>query len=361
MNVIIVSTVGLIYDGITSVIVSYLQAMDLTDLNVYVAGTIEVNPTIKRKIEKLGCRVINFPSRRVHTLSYAIALAKFIKKNHIQVMHAHGNSGTLAIEMAAAWLGGCKKRIAHSHNTQCDHIKVDKLLRPLFNLFYTDALACGEATGKWLFNEKVFTIIKNGRHVELFSYKPDIREKIRNEYAIGDSLAIGHVGGFVAQKNHKFLLKIYRSILEKEPSTKLFMVGDGILRPEIEEKAKKYGIKDRIIFTGNIDRVPDLLQGMDGMLLPSLFEGLPLVVVEWQMAGLPCLLADTITRECAVMDNVGFCALDAGSDVWAERMLKAATKNDRNKNASIAKMKMQRAGYDIKDSAAILKKIYMSN
>ena len=134
-KILIISTVGLIYDGITSVVVSYLKAMNREDLEIYVVGTINVKESIRKQIESLGCKVVDFPDRRNDTMRYFLQLSKFIRKNKIDIVHAHGNSGTLAIEMVAAWLGGCKKRIAHSHNTKCDQVKADKILRPIFNMF----------------------------------------------------------------------------------------------------------------------------------------------------------------------------------------------------------------------------------
>ncbi|WP_294349349.1 glycosyltransferase family 1 protein [uncultured Clostridium sp.] len=361
MKIAIVSTVGLIYDGITSVIMTYLNAMDLSDLDIYIIGTIEVKPSIRSNLEKLGCKVIYMPSRRINTISYFMSLVRFIRKNKIKVIHAHGNSGTLAIEMLAGWLGGCKVRIAHSHNTRCDQVKADKLLRPLFNILYTKAVACSKGAGVWLFGNRKFTVLNNGRNIERFSYNVEVRNKVRNELGIGDSIAIGHVGGFVPQKNHKFLLEIYKSILEINPDVKLFMIGDGLLRAEIERKAFEYGIKDKIIFTGNSDCVQDLLQAMDGMLLPSFFEGLPLVTVEWQISGLPCVISDSITKECALTELVEFCSLNSSPDEWALKILNLIHYYDRGTQNKFMKDKVIKSGFDIRENADKLRSIYFDH
>ena len=261
--------------------------------------------------------------------------------------------------MAAAYLGGCKKRIAHSHNTRCDQVKLDKLLRPIFNILYTDAIACGEDAGKWLFGNKKFTVLKNGRDIEQFSYNPIIREEIRAEYNINNATAIGHVGGFVLQKNHKFVLGIFKEILKLEPNVKFFLIGDGALRTSIEKRAEEYGIRNYITFTGNTERVPELLQGLDGMILPSLFEGLPLVVVEWQITGLPSIIADTITQECALTNLVEFCSLSESAKIWAGCILKSIQNNNRVQNATIAQEHVKQAGFDIKECAGELRSIYL--
>ena len=265
-KVLIISTVGLIKDGITSIIVSYLKAMDRQGLDFFVLGTIKVENSIRKELEDMGCRVVDFPNRRENPFQYMMMLIKFIRKEHIDIVHTHGNSGTMAIEMTAAWLGNCKRRIAHSHNTKCDQIKADKLLRPIFNLLYTDAFACGEDAGKWLFGNKSFKVLKNGRDISLYAFNKNVREKVRKELGIKGQLMIGHVGSFVEQKNHYFLLKIYKHILRIEPTAKLFMIGDGALKQSIEKEARN--ISNNIIFTGNLDCTADILQAMDGMLLP---------------------------------------------------------------------------------------------
>ena len=359
-RVLIISVVGLIYDGITSVMLSYLKAMDLSDIDVYVAATIRVEGVIQKQFQNIGCNIINFHSRKAHTVTYFFELVKFIKKYRIDVVHVHGNSGTMAVEMVAAWLGGCKVRIAHSHNTRCDQIKADKILRPIFNLFYTDALACGKDAGKWLFKNRSFIVLKNGRNIQKYAYSGEARNRIRAEFQIGDCRAIGHVGGFVPQKNHVFLMSIYKELLKKEPSVKLFVVGDGLLKEDIINLCKEYGIYDQVVFTGNIDNMSEFLSAMDAMVLPSLFEGLPLVTVEWQINGLPCLVSDSITKECAFTEFIEFESLDKGAEEWAKELLNIA-KSNRSRNSRQGVEQAMKAGYDIKENATLLKKYYMQN
>ena len=355
-KVLIVSTVGLIYDGITSIITSYLQAMDLDGLEVYVAATIDIKPNIKKQIEECGCTVVEFPNRKVDTVKYFTFLTKFIRKNHIDVVHAHGNSATLAIEMVAACLGGCKKRLAHSHNTKCDQVKADKLLRPIFNLFYTDGLACSEAAGKWLFCNKNFEVLANGRDVEKYKFKPETRDKIRTLLGIKNEIAIGHVGGFVEQKNHRFLVEVYRELRKLEPDCKLFMIGDGPMRKEIEKLCEDLNVT----FTGAIDNIQDFLNAMDGMLLPSFFEGLPLVAIEWQINGLPCVVSDTVTKECGFTSIIEFESLQLSPVAWANELLNKVREDAREKNSVEAIIKAKEKGFDISESASRLKEVYIS-
>lgn len=356
-KILIISTVGLIYDGITNVILSYLQAMDLSNMEIYIGATINVVPEIRSKLEKMGCQIIELPSRRDKPLKYMFELVKMIRINKIQVIHAHGNSGTLAIEMVAAWLGGCRKRIAHSHNTQCDQVRADKLLRPIFNMFYTDALACGEDAGKWLFGKNPFKVLKNGRDLEVYAFNKEMRNQVRNEFKLENRLTIGHCGGFYEQKNHIFLSEIYHELVRIQPDIKLFMIGDGPLKHEIECLCGD--IKDNVVFTGNTSRVSELLQAMDGMLLPSLFEGLPLVVIEWQINGLPCILSTNISRECDISNLVHFLPVDNNASAWAIEIVKYAKENKRMQSSKEASEKIRLNGFNIHDEAKKLRMIYM--
>lgn len=353
-KILIISTVGLIYDGITSVIISYLKAMDTSDLDIYVAGTINVELRIREQIEQLGCKVVYFPNRREKTCAYEMSLIRFIKENNIDVVHAHGNSGTLAIEILAAWLSGCKKRIVHSHNTKCDQVKADKLLRPIMNLLYTDALACGIDAGKWLFGNKRFTVITNGRDTQHYKFNKLARERIRNEYGIDKELVIGHVGGFYEQKNHKYLIEIYRKTAMVYPNTHFFLIGEGPLKEVIKKETGDLNIH----FTGAVDNVEDFLNAMDGMLLPSLFEGLPLVVIEWQINGLPAVISDNISDECILTGFIKKMPLSVNPQEWANKIIQMIKNNDREMNSELGSFVIKEKGYDIKDSAKMLKKLY---
>lgn len=358
-KVIIVSTVGLIYDGITSVILSYLQAMNLSKMDIYVVSTMKCEQSIKKSIQDLGCHIIELPSRKTETLKYAVQLSKFIRSQKIDVIHAHGNSATLTVEMLAGFLGGCKKRIAHSHNTQCEQVRADKMLRPLFYRLYTDAFACGKAAGEWLFGKRDFTVLNNGRDLEKFSFNEHLRDSMREKYDVRENLTFGHVGGFNPQKNHEFVLKIFREIIKIEANAKCFFIGAGPLKEYIEKKASD--VKSNIIFVGTTDDVPAYLDMFDAMILPSIFEGLPLVAVEWQINGLPCILSDTITSQCAVMDTVRFMSLNDDPKEWAKEIIRLARENveKRSETSLEGKEKIKKAGYDILENAKFLERAYL--
>lgn len=359
MRVMIISTVGLIYDGITNVILSNLKAMDRDNLDIYIAETCNVEESIRDQFVSLGCTMVGLPDRKKDTVRYFMSLKRFIAHNGIEVVHANGNSATLAIEMLAAWLGRCKKRIAHSHNTKCDQVRADKLLRPIFYHLYTEALACSDNAGRWLFRGREFSVLNNGRDTDAFRYDPELRNRMRKQLGLDDEIAIAHVGGFVPQKNHVFLIEIFGEIIQSNRKVKFFLIGDGCFKPDIEELVRRQGIADKVIFTGNVDNVSDFLQAFDVMLLPSLFEGLPLVVIEWQLCGLPCIVSDVVTRDCVISDNIEFCSLDIPARKWAEKAVSLANIDDRRSVSEKAVINAKAKGFDIYDNASMLREIYL--
>lgn len=356
-RILIISTVGLRLDGITSVITSYLEAMDRSGMEIYVIGTISIQQSVRTMLDTMGCQVVELPNRQTETWKYFFALQRFIQGHGIEVVHAHGNSATLAVEMVAAWMGGCKKRIAHSHNTQSGHARADRLLRPVFRLFYTDGLACGRDAGKWLFGRKPYIVLKNGRDIGRYGYNEVVRKEIRLKYELTDQLAIGHVGGFVSQKNHEFAVAVYGEILKIRPDAKLFFVGDGPLRGAMEAACNDN--RDHIIFTGYMDCVSEFLQAMDGMILPSLFEGLPLVTLEWQINGLPSILSSNVTKECVLTEFTKQLPLECAASHWAEILVSMVEKRNRNQDALTGAENVRKAGYNIMDNAKVLRQIYL--
>lgn len=356
-KVAIVSTVGLMYDGITSVILSYLEAMDRTDLDIYVIATIKKEESIVGRLQSIGCNIVNLPSRKSTPLRYLKALTSFLKSNKIDIIHAHGNSSTLSIEMMAGLIAGCKKRIAHSHNTTCNHIVFNNILFPIFTCSYTDALACGEEAGKWMFRNRPFTVLKNGRDVDKYKFNKQKRLSMRKELNIDNNFVVGHVGGFNHQKNHEFLIEIFREILKIKPNSILVLIGDGPLKTEIERKA--LDIKSSIMYIGTVDNVQDYLHAMDVMILPSLYEGLPLVAIEWQINGLPCLLSDSITKDCAFSNNVKFLSLNKSYKEWAESVINLSNIYDRQLSSEESSNIISEEGFNIKKCAEILLDIYL--
>lgn len=359
MKVLQIPTGGLLSDGILSCIVEYMTAMDKSGMDIRVLATNSPEKSVAEKVENSGCRVVSIPYRKKNIVKYFFALYKYISKEKIDVVHVHGSSAIMSVELVAARLAGCKVRIAHSHNTTCENQKADKILRPVFNRNYTTAFACGQDAGRWMFGKRKFTIIPNGRHLKKYEYDPKKRTEYRNKLGIAsDALVIGHVGRFNRQKNHEYLVRIFSEVHKKEQNSYLVLVGTGEKVGEINNLVKELELENNVIFTGVIENVSDYLSAFDIMLLPSLYEGLPLVVIEWQIAGLPCIVSDTVTKECAITSLVKFESVKKEPEVWANEVVNLILQ-DRNDSKEIIFNEIKTAGYDIESGAERLKKIYL--
>ncbi len=306
--------------------------------------------------EAMNSRIFIAPSRMKHPLGYIRFVSNLVKKEKYDVVHCHGNSCTLAIDLLAARLGGAKVRIAHSHNSQCRFALAHRLLRPLFNRTYTHAMACGEEAGRWLFGQKPFTISRNAIDTRAFAYDPQLRETLRAEFACGERTVIGCVGTLSEIKNHKFLLNAFAKALQRNPDYLLMIVGDGPLRESLEAQAESLGISESVRFLGLRTDVARLLSMMDVMALPSLFEGFPTVALEWQCSGLPALLADNITPDCAFVPDVQFLPPDEAA--WSDAILTTA-QGDRASASRAGIAALTQAGYDLSAAAEEMEMNYM--
>lgn len=351
MKVLCISTSSLKNNGITNILLDYYGNMNQEKLTIHILNTRGITQEIEEKIHNLNL-VIKKTSLRKNIISYVIKTAKLIKTEKYDIVHVNGSSSLLAIDLFTALLGGCKTRIAHSHNTACNHYILNKLLKPLFKCMYTDALACGQEAGKWLFGNRPFKVVRNGRDVALYRYDNEKRINLRMKMGISeDTLVIGHVGNFNVQKNQEFLVRVFYEIRKTGKKAKLYFMGEGELKSKIVALVKSVGLVEDVIFMGSISNVQDMLQIMDIMVFPSLHEGLPLAVVEWQLAALPCLVSDNVTKECSFTNLVKFKSLTEGYTSWAEEVLRMDKKNNRDEIADLVVNAAIENGYDIKRNA----------
>lgn len=358
MKVLNILPTGLCMDGISNSVLNYYKNIDNNKVNIDFAV-----PSVIENYEKIiknnGGNIHLIQGRKKRPFKYIKKLARIIQEGKYDMIHAHGSSAILCLEMIAAKKAGCKIRIAHSRNTKADHKILDKVLRPVFYKTYTNGFACGEKAGNWLFGERKFEIINNGKNIEEFQYNSDIRKKIREEYNLSNKIVIGHVGGFNYQKNHEYLLEIFEQLnVINKNKYKMVLIGDGKLRETIEEKAKELGIYNNIIFVGKTAEVSKWLQAMDIMVFPSRFEGFPNVVVEWQISGLPCIISDKITKDVKLTRLVQFESIEDKPKKWAERIDKIEIE-DRERNKEEIHKQIREEGFDIKENAKKLEEIYM--
>lgn len=344
-------------EGISTVILDYYTYFEKEKYQLDIIASGDYSSQLVTEFQCIGVNVRYLPSRKIKALSYIKGFIQLIKKEKYDAIYLHGSSAIMSIELIIAKIYGVKIRVVHSHNTTCDHKMIDKLLRPIFYRSYTKALACGTDAGKWLYGSRTFDVIKNGRNVDVYRFNEEKRREVRDRLAVDDNtILFGHVGNFNRQKNQHYLIRIFKIIITMNSEVKLFLIGDGSTKKMVMKMVADEGLTDYVVFTGTITNVSDMLQAMDMMFLPSLHEGLPLVVIEWQIAGLPCILSDNVTRECAYTDLVSFLPLSDPAE-WAKKALEIAHVK-RGKIADMMLAKARENGFDLQENALILQKYF---
>lgn len=345
--------------GISVVILNYCKALDKSKYDITIIAGMPIAEQYELEAKKNGIKIISLPSRYSNPRKHYLAFYKRLKAGKYDIVHDHGNSSMMAIELTLARLAGCRATIAHSHNSFCPNLKIHKILNPYFRKTYTKALACSLLAGEWLFGKNQFEVLPNGFHTNNFVFDADSRKKIRQELQIQDKYVIGHIGRFNDQKNQPYLLKIFEKVAAKRADAVLLLVGTGPDFEKTQALIKDSPYQDRIILYGTTKNTRAMYSGIDVFVLPSKYEGLPVVLLEAQISGLPCMVSDRVTREMDFGDIV-WESIDHDPEVWAEKIcnMKAVSDAEREKYCLIHKEQI--AGYDIENTVKQLDRIYRS-
>ena len=352
----------MVYGGVEAVISNYMRNFDKDKFELHII-TQDINDEncIKDFVEQ-GFIVHVVTHKRKGIMKNIRDTKKLFREYDFDIVHSHMTLANFLVLFLAKHYG-IKVRISHSHNCLNSSTLIQKIkygiLRKLNCMPATDYYACGVDAGAFLFGEKNMKagkvkVFKNAIDIKKYAFDPIIRNAMREKLGIHDKMCIGHVGRFTEQKNHTFLIGCFNDYHKINPESVLLLVGDGELKEEITEKINELGLSDSVIMTGNITNVEDYYQAMDVFLLPSVFEGLPLVSVEVQNCGLPCLISDKVDKRCKITENVYFLPIDSTS-VWAEKINSLDTKNRRSCCEEIAAN-----GYDIVSESEKLAQSYLS-
>lgn len=288
-----------------------------------------------------------------------ISLPKKIKKilndNKYDIVHCH------LLNLSPFYFYECKKngiinRVLHSHATKYaekkSRILRNKILGSLGKKMSTCNIACSNKAGEFLFKHKEYFVINNGIVAEKYYFNKEKRNEYRNKRKL-NGFVVGHIGRFSEQKNHIFLLNSFNSAYLKEKNIYLVLVGNGPLFESIKSYSKKLACFNNIIFEGEVSNVYDIISAFDLFVLPSLFEGFPVVSVEAQFNGVPLIMSSEITKECKLNDNVEF--LNLNQEVWSNAIINAV-----NLNAKRCSLSKKLENYDIKVCYKKLSNIYTS-
>lgn len=360
MKILIVNTVQTGKNGITNVIFNYLNSLDSDSIIFDMLSLNQPDHIYVSFIERKGGHLFVL-SRKDGALKYWIGLRNLISRNKYDAVHIHGNSHTVVLELSAALFANCKNRIVHAHNTQTDYPLFHKYSTPLFKLLVTHRFSCGIDAGKWMFGTSSFTVINNGIDIEKFHFNPEKRILVRNENNWNQNRkVIGHVGYFEKVKNQEWVISVFSELYKTDNTYRLLLIGDGVQRDDMQQLVRKLNLSDVVRFTGNIDNVEDYLNAMDLVMMPSLYEGLPLTLIEQQVNGLRCFVSENITRESDKTGNLSFLSLSLPVSEWADTIRKVSIDDElaRLSRSEDAIKAITACGYNIKQEAMKLLEFY---
>ena len=297
---------------------------------------------------------------------YQKKLKKVLTEGKYQIVHSHINALSV-FPLKAAKEVGAEVRIAHSHSTtnkvEWKKNMVKNLLKPFSKVYPTHYFACTEHAGRWLFGDKKFEkgevfILNNAIDVSKFKYNPEIRTLKRAELGIEeDTLVIGHIGRFVQQKNHHFVIDVFNEVYKKNKNSLLVLIGQGPLEEEVKNKVRELNLVDAVRFLGQQDDVHEWYQTFDSFLFPSLYEGLGIVVIEAQCAGCYCLASTEIPQVAKVTKNLDFVNLNQAPKDWANYLLQPGVAVKVQK----CELEVAEKGYDIKKEVTKIERFYLTS
>ena len=307
----------------------------------------------------LGANIYRVPRQNPLSLRYLLAIDRFFEEHPYQVVHVQLDCMSAPL-LAAAKRNGAVVRIAHSHSSRQDKdfkYPLKLVCKRFIRREATDLFACGVDAGRWMFGTDDFRVVRNAVDVDAYAFDGERRERLRRELDVSiGALVIGHVGRFAPAKNHVFIIDVFVEALKLRPDAVLVLVGDGELRPEVERRAQSLGVYGSVRFLGVRSDVAALMQAMDAFLMPSVYEGLPLVLVEAQAAGLPCLISDSIPRDCDFKGSViERMQLSESPSSWAATLVEVCGDSSaRAKGAAVVRAE----GFDVKAEAERLARFY---
>lgn len=350
--------------GIETMLMNYYRHIDRSKVQFdFLCNKIKPG-AYDEEIIKMGGNIYHSPGLNpINFLKYKNYVIDILKRNSdIKIMHSH--NGALAYQsLYAAYKYGLKNRICHAHATTIDFnmkLPLKLLYKTQLNRVSNNFWGCGKDSIQFYFGKKIidtnnYLVLHNAIEEKDFIYNEQKRNELRKKYNLENKFVIGNVARFMKQKNHTFILDLFKVILTKKDDSVLVLLGDGELLEKMKQKAKELGIDKSVMFLGNVNNVNEMYQAMDVFLLPSLFEGLPVVGIEAQAAGLRCVMSDTITKEVAITDNIKFLNLKNDSlEKWGNEIL-----NNVNYQREDMTKQIIDAGYSIEKEAKKLQEIYL--
>lgn len=349
--------------GLETMLMNYYRHINRENVQFDFLINKDIEGAYEEEAKELGARMFRTPGfNPVKYFKYKRYMLELFN-NHPEIKIVHGHNDLEYIPLKWAKHAGIKVRIAHSHNTKIDKglkypIKLycKNHIKKVANHYWGCSLAAIEFYyGKNVVKDGNYFFLKNAIELPKFKFNPEVRDRIRKEYNLEGKTVIGHVGRFTYQKNHGMLLDIFYNYHKKNPDSVLLLIGDGSLKQKIVDEAWSLGIMDSVIIISSIPNVNEFYQAMDAFVMPSWYEGLPVVGIEAQAAGLPCIFSDVVTKETQVSSCAQFYPLEKSPQEWADFIDELVKEHERKDTSE----ELTTAGYNIEIEAAKLETMYM--
>lgn len=345
--------------GLETMIMNYYRSIDKSKVQFDFLVHREQRADYDDEIETLGGKIYRLPILNPLSNHYLKSIDNFFKEHkEYKIVHSHLDCLS-SIPLKYAKQNGVPFTIAHSHNASQDkNLKyIIKLMAKRKISKYADELfACSKKAGQWMFNTDNFITLNNAINSKEYAYNEKKSKDLKEALGLSNKFVIGHVGRFFKQKNHTFLIDIFKELSQINEDAVLMLVGGGELEEEIKNKVNELGLSDKVLFLGVRDDIPDLMQVMDVFLLPSLYEGLGIVLIEAQASGLKCIISDTIPDDGIITNNVTKVSLNKSPKEWSKEI-----NNFRNydRNNTIEEIKTNK--FDIDLNVEWLQNYYLKN
>ncbi|WP_282709348.1 glycosyltransferase [Ligilactobacillus sp. Marseille-Q7487] len=325
----------------------------------------------EREVETMGGKVIHISYKpKVIDLEYRKTLEKIIEKNGpYDIVHAHMmfHNGKIFSSLKKY---NIPLKISHAHSTD-DGSEKNNLLRKLIRKVYTYVerrnilkyancyIACGDKAGEYLYGKKLYhsqgILVRNGINIEEYTFNSNNRKFLRNLYGLENNIVIAIIGHLEMVKNHSYAIKIFKNIHDKIPNSRLLIFGEGKLKNNLQQQIFDNNLQDVTKFMGNVNNVNEWLQAIDILLMPSLFEGVPLTLIEAQTAGVRCFVSENISKEVKITDLLTFISIEEENiQEWTNAVVSCRLEYNRN----LYSKKVIEKGYGIDENIDIIKRIY---
>ena len=347
--------------GAETMIMNYYRQIDRSKIQFDFLVNRPYEAAYEKEIQELGGKIFRMcPLYPQYFGRYKKEVREFLKAHpEYQIIHSNLEERSYFALKEAKKLN-IPVRISHSHNAPRG-FDLKSIIRYYFRANLkpqvTHMFTCGEEAGIWLYGKKQqdhVIMMNNAIDAKLYQYHPAVEEEMRKELGLEGKFVIGHVGRFFPQKNHTFLIEIFAKVYQQNKNAVLLLVGGGELETEIKEKVEELNLTEAVKFLGVRSDIHRIMQAFDVFILPSLFEGFPVTMVEAQAAGLPCIISDQVPPQCAITENVEIISLQQSPQQWAERLLTYQNTQKQNTYETIVKQ-----NFDIKANAKWLQQFYL--